>query len=1089
MVCRRERRTPQRRGLARTFKTNGDSADSGAMPLTGPRITLRAKLLAALASVVVLTVAVGWAGLQGMGEANRRLRAVHEQNVARLVLITETVDDARDMRERVLLHVILDDGAEHRELDATIAALDQRVTGQIDSLADEESGSAVHDTVERLRRAWQTYVTHRDTATLPLSRLNRDAEAEAQARIGATIFDEIASSLDELVRVNETDVERRLDDAERNLASGRRAIFVAAGGAAVLALAVATALARNVANRVTAVANAAGAMASGDLSQRAPVSGSDEIADLAAAFNRMADEQQSTIGSLERIGRENELILNSAGDGIYRIDTAGLITYVNPAASAILGASQEDLLHCSAHETVHHSRPDGTPYPKGACPMYAALSTGVSAAVDDEVFWRADGTSVPVEYIAAPIREGGDIVGVVVIFKDIAARRAEQEALRAARDQAMEASRLKSEFLATMSHEIRTPMNGVIGLTGLLLDTPLSQEQRQYAEGVRTAADALLAIINDILDFSKIEAGRIELERADFDVVEVVEEVAELLAEMARSKGLEVLSYCYPDVPNHVRGDPGRVRQVLLNLVSNAVKFTHQGEVVVRARLEQRSPSGTIIRFEVADTGIGIAQPDQLRLFDAFSQADASTTRKYGGTGLGLAVSKRLVELMGGEIGVASEPGKGSTFWFTARLDEVEDDGVPREPRILDGLRVLVVDDNPTNRMILSRQVASWGMSCDQAAGGSEALALVERARDGGHPYDLAILDFHMPEMDGLELASAITANSDHELPLVLLTSGGDVPDEARRQAGIRVALSKPVRQSYLYDSLMRAIGASRAPAPDVHARDPQATAGPAKAHLLVVEDNAINQTVATGILSRLGYSTDVANHGREAVEAVATKDYDAVLMDCQMPEMDGYQATVEIRSRGGRGRRLPIIAMTAAAMEGDRERALAAGMNDYITKPVDPTELAATLDRWLVPGPVHAGGDDPDAESDPASDDGAAPVDPARLDLLRRLDPTGEENLLDKLATTFATEADVRLGELRDAALLGDARQVERSAHALKGSAANLGMTRVAQLASSLEHNAHDGELADVERVLSALTDELDRANAAFREAVAGAP
>ena len=1054
---------------------------------------LRAKLLGALASLVVLTIVVGWAGLQGISVANRRLRAVHEENVARLVLLTRTVDDARDMRERVLLHVITDDPAEHVQLDGEIAELDRRVRGEIDALADRDAAPAVRRSIDRLRTGWIAYGAHRDTATLPLSRLDRDEEAESQARVGASIFAEVATSLDTLVRVNEADVEARLDEAQDDLADGRRVVVVAAAGAALVALTLATALARNVVQRVGNVADAATAMAAGELDTRANVGGGDEIAGLAEAFNRMADQQQTTIGSLERVGREIELILNSAGDGIYRIDVSGRITYVNPAAAAILGARAEDLLDCSAHETLHHSRPDGTPYPKGACPMYAALSSGTTATIDDEVFWRPDGTSVPVEYIAAPIRESGDIIGVVVIFKDIAARKAEQAALRAARDQALETSRLKSEFLATMSHEIRTPMNGVIGLTGLLLDTPLTPEQRQYAEGVRNAADALLAIINDILDFSKIEAGRIELEQADFDVVEVVEEVAELLAEMARTKGLEVLSYCYPDVPNQVRGDPGRVRQVLINLVSNAVKFTHHGEVVVRARLEQRSPAGTIVRFEVADTGIGIAGSDQGRLFDAFSQADASTTRRYGGTGLGLAVSKRLVSLMGGEIGVTSEVGKGSTFWFTARFDEADTGAAPREPRVLDGLRVLVVDDNPTNRMILSRQVASWGMTCDLAEDGPAALRLVERARTEGHPYDLGILDFHMPEMDGVELASAITSDPVNEVPLVLLTSGGDVPDDERRRAGIRVSLSKPVRQSHLYDSLMRAIGAARAPAMDSTTRgDAADQAGEAKAHLLVVEDNAINQTVATGILSRLGYTTDVASNGREAVAAVAANEYAAVLMDCQMPEMDGYQATVEIRKQGGRFRRLPIIAMTAAAMEGDRERALAAGMNDYVTKPVDPNELGAALERWLVApaGPSDAHDDAPsdDGPGEGPADDAAA-LDPDRLELLRRLDPTGEENLLPKLAETFAIEAAGKLGDLRDAALLDDAHGVERAAHGLKGSAANLGLTQVARLAASLEQTARDGQLAEVEQMLSNLSAAIDGANAALGEAVTGQP
>ena len=730
------------------------------------------------------------------------------------------------------------------------------------------------------------------------------------------------------------------------------------------------------------------------------------------------------------------------------------------------------------------------------------ILASVDAALEGGEVWsaeyrfrRADGAYSTVVDRAYVVRDAeGRPVRMIGSMSDITGRKQYERELRVAREEAERANRAKSEFLANMSHEIRTPMNGILGMSELLLDTRLSEEQREFAETVRLSGQNLMMIINDILDFSKIEAGAMRLETIDLDLRSTVEDVTVLLGGRAQDKGLELASLVEQDVPEALRGDPVRLRQILTNLLSNAVKFTDEGEVIVRVELVDEDDESATVRFEVSDTGIGISREQQQRLFMAFTQADASTTRRYGGTGLGLAISKQLVNLMGGEMGVKSEPGAGSTFSFTVTLEKQPEYVRPARdvPTDLAGRRALVVDDNRTNRTILEKQLSTWGVRTTGVEGGPEAL---DELRTSEEPYDLAVLDMQMPGMDGMELARRIKADPDlSRIRLVLLTSMGRRGEgEEASQSGIEAYLTKPVRQSELYDALVTVMSGT---APEEKRLVTLHNLRRQKAgthRVLIAEDNPVNQKVAQRMLENLGYPVDVVGDGREALEALAGTTYDAVLMDVQMPGMDGYRATRQIRHRedqlgrrnmmiGLRKQRTPIIAMTANAMMGDRERAIEAGMDDYVSKPVSREELGAVLRKWISGMPAYRV---PGAEEGESR--AGITLDRDVIASMRGLQGEGETDIVAELAGIFLDDARPRLSALEEAVQNGDAPAVESLAHTLKGSSGNMGARRMSALCARMEDAGASEDLSQSFRLLERLKEEFGRVNRAFEAEIHG--
>jgi PAS domain S-box-containing protein len=891
---------------------------------------------------------------------------------------------------------------------------------------------------------------------------------------------------------------------------------------------------------------------------------------------------------------KSRLLLESVGEGIFGVGLDGKVAFINPAANRMLGYDPDELIGKEIHAKIHHSHADGSAYPKRQCPMYLARVDGTDHHIADEVLWRKNGSSFPVEYTSMPIKKDEKVVGAVVTFMDIAERKKAQaeieelsrnfsdflestsdlvylkdtdlrymacskplsdmlgytdwrdiigktdaevqnensrirfkekpekqiieegsvieltediikvdeetgwvntikkplksgdgkivgilsisrditkmkhaeEALEKAKEVAEEATRAKSEFLANMSHEIRTPMNAIIGMSHLALKTDLDHKQYDYLKKIDASAKSLLGIINDILDFSKIEAGKLDTESVDFQLEELLDNIATIVGVKTQEKQLELLFKTDPSVPSSLVGDPLRLGQILTNLSNNAVKFTDKGQIIVSTELIKEGNTQATIKFSVQDTGIGMTAEQAAKLFQPFAQADSSTTRKYGGTGLGLTISKRLAEMFGGEIWVESKPGRGSTFSFSANfgLGKEKAKKQYKPASELHGLKVLVVDDNPTSREILQEMLESFSFEVTVAASGPEGISELENAKED-RPFELVVMDWKMPGMDGIDAARRIKNHEGlNKIPAIIMVTayGREEIMQQAEDVGLEGFLLKPINSSILFDAIMQAFGEAEPETFRVverHEQEAETVEHIKGALVLLVEDNEINQQVAKEILEGAGLIVTLANDGQEGVNAVKESNYDVVLMDIQMPVMDGYTATREIR-KDDRYKELPIIAMTAHAMTGDENKSLQAGMNGHVTKPIDPDQLLSTLQKWIKPSEERVQVQQSEISVEQPESDNAFPTDkelPESLsgfdlvDGLKRLQ--GNQKLYRKLLLSFATDYNSVANEIQQALDAEDFDQAHSLIHNLKGLAGNLAATKLQAAAVNLEN------------------------------------
>jgi PAS domain S-box-containing protein len=917
-----------------------------------------------------------------------------------------------------------------------------------------------------------------------------------------------------------------------------RTILLISGLALLIASALAVALARSVTGPIRALQTGVAGFSHGKLDVRLPEDASDEVGMLAREFNSMAaaistkeaqlrdqaaqleervqertTQLEASKREVEKTARTNQNLMEYSEDVICSIDETGRFISLNPACQKIWGYAPEELQGQLYMDLVHPDDVEKT--------IQAAtdIMSGHSTTAFENRYLRKDGSIAHMMWSA---RWSDEEQSMFCVSRDITQRIQAETALRVEvierkmavetlrevsrvaeqrKEEAEAANLAKSQFLANMSHEIRTPMNGVLGPIGLLLDSDLNGQQRELVEIARSSAESLLGIINDILDLSKIEVGKLDIEPIPFNLLLAVEETASMMVARAEEKGLDLIVRYPLDVPRHVVGDPGRIRQVLANLVSNAVKFTAHGHVLIDIESVTQTEDEVSVFFKVEDTGIGIA-PDKIEhVFGRFNQADTSTTRRYGGTGLGLSISRQLVELMGGEIGAESTLGQGSTFWFTLRLPrQSSEPSITLPDTDLSEVRILIVDDNAINRRVLHEQLNNWHIRSHSCASSEEALEALRSAHAVSDPFQIAILDHQMPDTDGETLGEAIKADPLlRDTVLVMLTSLGRKGDALRlKAAGFAAYLIKPARQSELLGALINVWTARHTEhLPGLVTRHipPSATsqadlAGQWKGtRVLIAEDNIVNQKVATMILQNFGCRVEVAANGREALKSIEMFPFDIIFMDCEMPEMDGYEATAEIRSRPDEKRNLPIIAVTAKATKGDRERCLEAGMDDYMSKPVKPEDFQTALEKW-VPARDEAiptsFGHPPSSDqqitgpNEPAETSQSSIIEPA-LDTevvrhLRSLAEATDASLLNQIFEAFLSDSVERISTLRGALEQGNSELLRKAAHALKGASANVGARRMAEISQELQALGETGTINGALPLVEQLHAEFER-------------
>jgi PAS domain S-box-containing protein len=773
--------------------------------------------------------------------------------------------------------------------------------------------------------------------------------------------------------------------------------------------------------------------------------------------------------------RFRSMIENVKDHAIYMLDVQGCVLTWNKGAERLTGYQSEEIIgkHFRGFYPIE-DRESGKPEQL----LKTVLAEG--QCKDEGWHLRKDGSKFWTNVVITAVRNGGaKLLGFSVVGQDLTQRREIEEQLRLAKEEAESANEAKSAFLANISHEIRTPMTGIIGMAGLLSDTELSSKQVEYCQIIQRSSESLLTVMNEVLDFSKVESGKLELEIIDFDLTRAAGEVIDLFAKQAEDKEIELINFIRYDVPEKLQGDPGRLRQIISNLVGNALKFTAKGEVVVRITVQEQTAAYANLRFEVSDTGIGIPKEKQDKLFSSFTQVDASTTRKYGGTGLGLAICKRFVELMGGQIGMESEPGKGSTVWFTLKLLKQSESvrEAPRPRTDLHGLRMLVVEGNATNRTVFDHYLSSLGIVSRSAEDGPTALELLSLANENNTPYDLAILDFRLPSMDGLELARTIRQNPKFSSPkLLLLSSVGKTGDaKLAREAGIDGYLTKPVSLPNLFECLALLMGeASKGDDSNsfVTLHKLAELRSQTRLRVLVADDNHINQKVVATLLENMGHRAEVVGDGKQAVEAYQYIPYDVVLMDLQMPEMDGFEASLQIRTLARtQGRHTSIIAVTAHARKEDREKCLAWGMDDYVSKPINPMELRAVLDRTLTAARTISP---------------AAPLVDSTdvLNLSAAMTQIeGNSELFGEIARMFLAQYPKLLAEIHHASSASDFAVLTSAVHTLGSSAGQMGAGRALAAARKLEEIGQQENLASVPEALAQLEAELALVESALVE------